>query len=85
MLEIAGVVYEEEVAPLPPETLDQVVLSDDCSHWILPVEPLNERIVVVPEHKLEEEADAVPPEGLGVTLTNVEVEFAEHPFVTTHL
>ncbi len=76
------------VAPLPPETFPQPVLPlADCCHWMVPVYPLTETVVLLPEHREEAAAAAVPPTEVGETVTVAVVEFAaEHtPLVITAL
>ena len=59
---MAGVVQVAVVAPEPPDTLPQLVIpSADCCHWIVPVFPAKDSVVVIPEHTDEAAAVAVPP------------------------
>ena len=66
-----AVVYEEVVAPLPPDTFAQLLLPfEDCCHCMLPIYPLSERLVVPPLETKLEVAVAVPPTETGLTVIN---------------
>lgn len=65
----AGVVYVEEVAPLPPVTSAQPELPfGDCCHWMVPVFPVKLMVVLPPLHIVDAVAVAVPPTLTGFTV-----------------
>jgi hypothetical protein len=84
-----GVVYVVDVPPLPPVTVAHPVLPlGDCSHWIVvPVLPVSEIVVLLPEQIVANVAVAVPPTLGESIVTKAVVEFVtEHtPLVTNAL
>ena len=81
-----AVVYEEVVAPLPPDTFAQLLLPfEDCCHCMLPVWPLRERLVVPPLETKPELADAVPPTETGLTVIVPVALTVPHPPVNRML
>ena len=58
------------VPPLPVLTSAHPVLPlADCCHWIEPVLPDNDMVVLLPEQTVTAAAAAVPPTEDGITLT----------------
>ena len=73
------------VAPDPPVTFAQPVdPSADCCHWMVPVFPVKDKVVVPPEQTVEAAAEAVPATEIGETVTVSVEEVAEvhAPLVT---
>ena len=74
------------VSPVPPVTFDQPVdPSADCCHWMVPVFPVKDKVVVPPEQTVEVAAEAVPATEAGetVTVTVEEVAGVQTPLLTT--
>ena len=60
----------EVVAPDPPVTFAQPVdPSADCCHWMVPVFPVKDKVVVPPEQTVGAAAVAVPPTIVDITDT----------------
>ncbi len=74
------------VSPVPPVTFAQPVdPSADCCHWMVPVFPVKDKVVVPPEQTVEVAAVEVPATEAGETVTvSVEEETeVQAPLVTT--
>jgi hypothetical protein len=59
------------VEAFAPVTSVQLVLSVDDCHWMIPVEPVKERVVFSPAQSAKLLAEAVPATGKGSTVNTV--------------